>query len=144
MAIKPRWKLWKRRDWRAYRRKTKRGLQREYGFRWGRTTAKISVRSKRSQNRSLWAELSRRCRREWAKPHTWKGCVPGAMIYKVRPKRQSFDLAKRTWLFLLGGRGVFFTEQRITVNICSPWPQKVVVFIQGHLKGLNVINKTTQ
>lgn len=118
MAIKWRWKLLRRRGWRACRGKTKRGLHREYGFQWGRVNAKNSIRIKRSHNRSLWAKLSCRCRSEWAKPHTWKGCVTGAMIYKVRPKRQSFDSAKQTWLFLLGGRSIFFTEQRITVNIC--------------------------
>lgn len=52
-----------------------------------------------------------------SEPHAGKA-VCGAMIYKVRPKRQSSHSAKKTWLFLLGGRGSFFTGQRIIVNIC--------------------------
>lgn len=71
--------------------------------------------------------------------------MTGAMIYKVRPKRQSSDVAKQTWLFLLGGRGVFFLgAKNYGKHLLTMTTEGVVVFIQGHFKGINVINKTTQ
>lgn len=147
MVIRPRWKP--RRGQHASARKTKQALHIGYWFQWGRANAKNSIRIKRAHNRSLWARLSCRCWREWSKPHTWKGCVTGAMIYKVRPKRQSFDWAKQTWLFLLGGRGIFFFfflnwAKNYGKHLLTMTTEGVVVFIQGHFKGINAINTTTQ
>lgn len=126
--------------------KTKRGLHIGYWFQWGRVNAKNSIRIKYSHNRSLWAKLSWRCWSLWSKPNTWKGCVTGTMIYKVRPKRQKFWFSQENVAVFVGWKRHFSPHRakNYSKHLLAMPTEGITVFIQGHFKGINVTNKTIQ